>query len=533
MPRLSELLAAADLAGGGAARLAEHRGGGARVAGVSEGGTDRGAGAVSPDPDVAALVYDSREARPGALFMAIPGFHVDGHGFAAEAVRRGAVAVVAERLPEPPVPPSTPVFLVPDARAAESALAAAFYGHPSRGLMAAGITGTDGKTTTATLLWAAWRAAGLAAASLTTVDWRCADEVVPNKSRQTTLEAVDLQQLLATLRRRGCTHAAIETSSHALALRRVDDVRYRCAVYTRVTSEHLEVHGDRAGYLAAKARLAHMVAAAPDGVAVLDASDPFAYPVLSAIPVPTRITYSPDPAVRADVQAQAIRPDNGGLRVRARTPWGDADVRLHLPGGFNAANALAALTAACATGGSLDASVRGLEALTHVTGRMERVDLGQPFAVVVDYAHTEQALARVLEELRPITAGRLWVVFGSAGERDTDKRPAMGAMAARLADRIVVTDEDPRGEDRERILEDIAAGAVAAGAAPGETLVVVPDRAEAIALAVNRAAPGDTVLLAGKGHEGSIITATGPVPWDERREAERAIAARLGAPLSG
>lgn len=509
MPRLRELLEASGIGGA--------------IAGAPASGTG------AADPDVTELVYDSRQAAPGALFVAVPGFHVDGHAFAAAAVSRGAVAVVAERVPDPPVPATIPLVIVPDSRTAESSLAAAFYGHPSHDMLVAGITGTDGKTTTATLLWSAWRAADLAAASLTTVDWRYGDDVVPNKSRQTTVEAVDLQRLLQTLRSRGCTHAAIETSSHALALRRVDDVRYRCAVFTRVTSEHLDIHGDREAYLAAKARLAHMVSSVPGGVAVLDASDPFAYPVLAAIPVATQLAYSPDPAVAADVHATDVRAEPGGVRFSARTPWGDASVRLHLSGRFNVANALAALTAACATGGTLEASVRGLESLRHVSGRMERVDLGQPFAVIVDYAHTAEALERVLEELRPATPGRLWAVFGSAGERDREKRPAMGAVAARLADLVVVTDEDPRGEDRERILEDIAAGAVAGGAARGDRLVVVPDRAEAIALAVSRAAPGDTVLLAGKGHEGSIITASGSIAWDERAEAERAIAARLGA----
>lgn len=511
MPRLSELLAASGMPGpGGSDAPAQH--------------------AVGADPAISALVYDSRLAEPGALFVAVRGFHVDGHAFAHDAVTRGAVAVVAERVPDPPIPQAIPLVIVPDARAAESAIAAAFHGHPSRDLLVAGITGTDGKTTTATLLWSAWRAGGLSAASVTTVDWRCRDDVVLNKSRQTTLEAADLQQLLQRLRAHGCTHAAVETSSHALALRRVDDVHYRCAVFTRVTSEHLDIHGDRDAYLAAKARLAQMVSDVPGGVTVLDASDAFAYPVLAAIPAATRLAYSPDPGTPADVQATDVRSEASGLRFAVRTPWGAAPVRLRLTGRFNVANALAALTAACATGVTLEAGVHGIESLDRVPGRMERIQLGQPFDVVVDYAHTAEALQTVLQELRPSTSGRLWVVFGSAGERDREKRPAMGAVAARLADRVVVTDEDPRGEDRERILEGIAAGAVAAGAIRGELLAVIPDRAEAIAFAVQHAAPGDTVLLAGKGHEGSIITASGAVPWDERAEAERAIAARLGGP---
>ena len=477
---------------------------------------------------VESVVYDSRRAGPGALFVAIAGFHVDGHEFAHEAVARGAVAVIAEHPPFPPPPAATPLFFVDDPRIALSALAAVLRDHPSRDLLVAGVTGTDGKTTTATLLWAAWRAAGIRAASLTTVDWRSADDITPNTSRQTTLEAVELQEMLDTFRRRGCTHAAVETSSHALALHRVDDVRYRCAVYTRVTSEHLDVHGDREAYLAAKVRLAELVSRRDDGIVVLDATDDFAYPVLQRVPVATRLAYSVDPEVGADVCAVRVHAGESGVQFELRSPWGDTTAWLRLGGRFNVANALAAITAACATGAPLEAAVAGVESVQRVTGRMERIDLGQPFGVVVDYAHTAESLATVLRELRETTAGHLWAVFGSAGERDVDKRAAMGAVAAQLADRIVVTDEDPRGEDRVGILEAIAAGARARGSADGENLWLVPDRAEAIAYAMGRAEPGDTVLLAGKGHEGSIITAAGAIAWDERREAERAIAARMG-----
>ena len=477
---------------------------------------------------VESVVYDSRRAGRGAIFVAVEGFHVDGHEFARDAVERGAVAVIAEHPPHPPVPVATPLFFVDDPRIALSALAAALFDDPSRDLTVAGITGTDGKTTTATLLWSAWRAAGLAAASVTTVDWRCGDEVTPNTTRQTTLEAVELQELLDTFRRRGCTHAAVETSSHALALHRVDDVRYRCAVYTRVTSEHLDIHGDRDAYLAAKVRLAQLVAPRDDGMVVLDATDDFASPVLLRIAVATRLSYSADPEVAADVQAVRVHAGESGVQFELRSPWGEATARLRLGGRFNVANALAAITTACATGAPLDAAVAGVESVERVTGRMERVDLGQPFGVVVDYAHTAESLATVLRELRETTPGRLWAVFGSAGERDIEKRAEMGAVAAQLADRIVITDEDPRDEDRVRILDGIAAGARAHGAADGENLWLVPDRTEAISYALSSAEPGDTVLLAGKGHEGSILTAGGAIPWDERREAERAIAARLG-----
>jgi UDP-N-acetylmuramoyl-L-alanyl-D-glutamate--2,6-diaminopimelate ligase len=255
--------------------------------------------------------------------------------------------------------------------------------------------------------------------------------------------------------------------------------------------------------------------------------------------VARRLTYSARGRPDADLVAEELRVDARGVHFVAGTPWGRAEVRLRLAGGFNAANALAALAAACGGGPGVDgrdvpleAAVRGVAALERVNGRMERVDLGQDFGVVVDYAHTTAALETVLGELRPATSGRLWAVFGSAGERDREKRGAMGRVAARLADVVVVTDEDPRGEDRMTIVLEIAAAAEAAGAARGAALHLIPDRAEAIDFAIGHASPGDTVLLAGKGHERTIETAAGPVPWDERAEAEAALRRRLG-PLSG
>jgi UDP-N-acetylmuramoyl-L-alanyl-D-glutamate--2,6-diaminopimelate ligase len=476
---------------------------------------------------VTAIHSDSRLVRPGNLFVAVPGRQADGHQFIAAAVARGAVAVVAERLPEVALDASIPVITVANTRLVVSDLAAAFHGHPSRSLCVVGITGTDGKTTTATLLWHAWRASGIAAASITTVDRRTGDGIVANPSRQTTPEAPELQAELARIRDAGCTHVALETSSHALEMRRTDGVEFRAAVFTRITTEHLELHGSRDRYLAAKARLLEHVSTRPDGIAVLDAGDSFAFPRLAAIPVATRLTYTDLPDIDADLRADDVVAEPAGVRFMARTPWGDTAVRLRVTGRFNVRNALAALAAACATGADLGSAVPGVEAAEAVTGRMERVDLGQPFAVVVDYAHTSDALETVLTELRPTTSGRLWAVFGSAGERDLEKRSAMGSVAARLADITVITDEDPRGENRERILDQIAAGAVVAGGVRGDNLFVIPDRVEAIGFAVANAAAGDTVLCAGKGHEKTLETATGEIPWDERAVATAAIRRRL------
>ncbi len=477
--------------------------------------------------EVTAVDSDSRAVTPGSLFVAISGLKSDGHRFIEAAVARGATAVVAERLSDAPIDPAIPVVIVGDSRLALGSLAAAFNDHPSRALCIAGITGTDGKTTTATLLWHAWRAAGIAAGSITTVDRRTLDVVSANPSRQTTPEAPELQAELARIRDAGVTHVALETSSHALEMHRVDSVEFRAAVFTRITTEHLELHGTRSRYLAAKARLLESVSTRPDGIAVLDAGDPFGFPHLAAIPVATRLTYTDLPDVTADLRADAIVADASTVRFTARTPWGDAAVRLRLAGTFNVRNALAALAAACATGAGLGGAVDGIEAAEAVTGRMERIDLGQPFEVVVDYAHTTDALETVLHQLRQTTSGRLWAVFGSAGERDLEKRPAMGSVAARLADVSVITDEDPRGEDRQVILEQIAAGAVAAGGVRGESVFVIPDREEAIGFAVANAAAADTVLCAGKGHEKTIETAGGEIPWNEREVAIAAIRRRF------
>ena len=345
------------------------------------------------------MTHNSRAARPGALFVAVTGRREDGH-------RQRPRPRRAERSPSSPnvspilrSPPASRSSSSPRAGGAERA-GRGWYQRPSVGVVTvAGVTGTDGKTTTATMLWAAWRAAGLRGGLISTVDFRDGDVVTANTTRVTTLEAVDTQRRLAELRDSGCTHVVLETSSHGLEMHRVDDVDYRLAVYTRITSEHLDVHGDREGYFAAKARLLQMVGSRPDGVAVLDRDDDFAYPRLAAMPVATRLTYSAS-GMDADLVAESVSADANGVRLTARTPWGTADLSLKLAGRFNAANALAAIAASCSSGASFDAAVAGIAGLERVNGRMERVDAGQPFMVVIDYAHTADSLEKVLTELR-------------------------------------------------------------------------------------------------------------------------------------
>ena len=484
---------------------------------------------TATDPEVAEPVYDSRRAGPGRVFFAIPGTHVDGHDFVSAALRAGSEAAVVER----PVGGADAArqVVVEDARAALAQMAAALAGHPSLRLPVIGVTGTDGKTTTAILLQAALTPALGMVGAISTVDFRIGAEVEPNLTRQTTLEAPEVQGLLARMLHAGCRAVALEVTSHALVLHRVDQVRFAGAVFTDVTHDHLDFHGSWDAYLEAKARLLAMSAEA-GGFAVLNLDDHRAFPLLRRRWEGRLLTYSASGDPAADVHAQRLVPAGGGWSFAAVTPWGTAEVRLQLAGRWNVGNALAALAAGLQLGQPLGELAAGLGALDAVPGRMQRVRMGQPFEVVVDYAHTPAALALALSELRSATPGRLWVVFGSAGERDLAKRAEMGRIAAQMADQVVVTTEDPRGEDPEAIIAEICRGAMAAGASLEFNLHRKVDRSRAVAWAVERALPGDTVLLAGKGHEHSILTADGPIPWDEREAAEAALRIRLGPPAT-
>jgi UDP-N-acetylmuramoyl-L-alanyl-D-glutamate--2,6-diaminopimelate ligase len=390
------------------------------------------------------------------------------------------------------------------------------------------VTGTDGKTTTTVLIHQMLLAAGRPAGAMNTVDLRTGSRVDPNDTRQTTLEAVDIQQQLRVFRDAGMRDAVIETSSHGLALDRVLGVEYDVAVFTNIAHEHLDFHHTPEAYREAKARLIDLTAAAVDkGVpktAVLNRDDP-SYPYLLKHPIAHRLSYGIQ--LDADLKAIRVEASGRGLRIEATTPLGPLALDLQLTGRWNAYNALAAAAAGIALGLNLDQVKTGLEQVSGVTGRMERVDLGQPFAVIIDYAHTPQSLEKVLRELRPLTSGRLVAVFGSAGERDVDKRPWMGEIAARLSDYAVFTNEDPREEDPRAILDHIAAGADAVGWREGEHYVSIVDRQAAITHAIGLARPGDTILLAGKGHERSILIGHEKRSWDERAAAEAGIKATL------
>lgn len=472
----------------------------------------------SAEVEVAGLSYDSRRVEAGHLFVAIRGMHADGHDYIPQALARGAVAVVAEagRALDLPVP----LIQVPDPHAALADLAAAFYGHPARELLVVGVTGTDGKTTTCFFTSSVLEAAGHTTALFGTVDFKIGPRRWANKTRQTSPESLEVQAFLREAVQAGCTAAVLESSSHGLALNRLEHCEYDVAVLTNVTHEHLDLHGTVEAYRLAKARLFEMLGQARKaggtagrGIGVVNLDDPHAGTYIERTPGPvwTYALHNPAARVRGrDIEARAQ-----GISFIAETPAGAIPIRLQTPGLFNVYNALAAASVGLALGAAPEAIAAGLAAMPGVTGRMQRIDEGQPFDVIVDYAHTPEAFETVMGLLRPVVAGRMIAVFGSAGERDREKRPMQGEIAARHCEFLVITDEDPRLEDREAILREIAAGAKRLGKKEGPDYLLIADRREAIRAAFERARTGDMVLLLGKGHEGCIFYADYALPWDE------------------
>ena len=506
--------------------------------GAREGGRAIGPAALAGIA-IRGVTDDSRAVTPGALFVAIAGLHADGHLFVDAAARAGAAAAIVER----PVPDAAlPQLVLARPAAALADAAAWWFGDPSHRLGIVGITGTDGKTTTSFLAAAALEAAGLSSGLVGTVATQIGAVREANAEHMTTPGAPLLQRALRAMADAGNTVAVVETTSHGLAADRVRGIAYDVAILTNLTHEHLEFHGTWENYRDAKLSLFERLAVGPANprkelegrpwpkAAIVNADDPSAGAFIGvAQEAGARVvTYGTDAS--ADVRATRIEEDARRLRVAFEAPTGPAAVDLRLAGRFNAHNALAVV----ALGEVLEldpAAIRdGLASLTGVPGRMERLDAGQPFGIVIDYAHSPASLEKVLGLLAPLAAARgagVIAVFGSAGERDTDKRPMMGRIAAAAARLVVVTDEDPRGEDREAILEDIARGAEDGGKRRDRDLFLIADRPAAIEAAFERARPGDIVLLAGKGHEQSIIGPSGPVAYDERSAALAALA-RLG-----
>lgn len=477
---------------------------------------------VSGDPAavVGSIEYDSRMIQPGGLFVALRGGYADGHAFLQQARERGAVAAMVERGHGSARAVEWPALVeVDDTRAALAPVAAEFYQHPSTAMTMIGVTGTDGKTTASHLIEAMLRHHGRRTGLIGTVEVRIAGEVELHETRQTTPESLIVQRLLAAMRDRGVDTAVLEATSHGLAMHRLDGCDFDIGVVTNITHEHLDFHGSVEAYRAAKAILLERVADGRErgrlGVVVLNADDEGTRMVSSKATGAELLWYSMRDDAGANIVAKDVSSRPDGTRFTLQTPRGSASVDLALPGAYNVANALAAAGVGHALGLSPDAIAAGLVALTSVPGRMQTVDQGQPFSVVVDYAHTPDAIQSVLRALRPSTRGRLMVLFGSAGERDIEKRGIQGRVAMEHADYAVFSSEDPRYEDPDAIIAAIAAGAEQAGGQAGVDFDCIEDRHDAIAAILRRAEPGDVVVLAGKGHEKSMIYGSEKRPWDE------------------
>jgi UDP-N-acetylmuramoyl-L-alanyl-D-glutamate--2,6-diaminopimelate ligase len=469
------------------------------------------------DADVRGLVLDSRQVAPGDVFFALPGARADGARFVASAIAAGACAVVGPRFL---AAQGVTVIEVEEPRLALAQAACAFHGHPSAELEVVAVTGTNGKTTTTFMLEAIFGAARQRAGVIGTTGIRVDGETRP--SAFTTPEAPQLQALLAEMRAHGVTEVALEASSHALAQRRTWGLAHDVAVFTNLTQDHLDYHGTMDAYLDAKLMLFDGRNGDPGKAwtAVVNADDPMAARVAAAAAVGGGRVVVFGEHAHADVRIVRVTPEPGGLAILLATPEDTCSLALPMLGRFNAWNAAAALAAARALGISREVALRGLEAFAGVPGRLERVDAGQPFTVVVDYAHTPDALQRALAACREHATGRVLCVFGCGGDRDRGKRPQMGALAASHADAAWVTNDNPRSEAPEAIAREIVAGA------PGGGLVTVLDRREAIGAALSAARAGDVVLIAGKGHETTQTIGDAVQPFDDREVARAALGAR-------
>src|SRR5258708_740498 len=475
------------------------------------------------DVEIAGVAYDSRRGKPRDLFVAVEGLNSDGHAYVSHALARGAAAVAVDR--DVTLPPGTSLLRMPSTRIGLAELAAEFYDRPSRKLKVAGITGTDGKTTTTHMAEHVLQASGVVAGAMSTVSFTSSTGDVDNLSGQTTMEAPEVQAWLARMADAGVECAVLETTSHALVQERVRACDFDVAAFTNIGHDHLDYHASWDDYLEAKARLIHLAASgAGKGIektAVLNRDDA-SYERLSRRPTARRWTYGLTTA--AALHPLDLSVTGSGSRFRMKTPVGETEVTLHVPARFNIYNALCAAGVCLALGVPLDSVRTGLARLEGVRGGLEPGDVRQDLRVFIDFAPSAGALASALAELRPFTQGRLIVVFGSTARSDHD-RPGMGRAAADFADFFIITTDDPVDQDPVEIARDVQSGAE--GKAPGHDYEIVIDRRAAIRRAIELARPGDCVLLAGKGHERSMRVASGSEPWDERAEAEAAIRDRL------
>ena len=463
------------------------------------------------------VTHDSRSVKPGWVFVGLRGLRADGADFAGQAIAAGAAAVVAERSAS--TTSTVPWIVVKDARLTLAWLAAVFFDHPSRQMRVVGITGTNGKTTTSYVVSAIFEAAAVKCGLMGTVKYRIGDRDVA--AARTTPEAPELQAMMRQMVEAGCGACAMEVSSHALTLRRADGIHFAAGVFTNLTRDHLDFHADMEDYFAAKRRLFEILP--PDAPAAINLDDPRG--LAMAETAKRTITYAVNRP--ADVTTGPLKFSLEGLAFDIRTPQGSFSVRSSLVGRPNVYNILAAVTVTIALGVPVEAVKRGVAGLHGVPGRFERVSsAADDIAVLVDYAHTDDALRNLLETARPLALRRLITVFGAGGDRDRTKRPLMGMVAARLSDVVIITSDNPRSEDPQRVIDEISLGAQPETRQRDVRLLTLVDRREAIHRAVTDAASGDLVLIAGKGHEKYQEIEGRKLPFDDVAVAREALEAR-------
>ncbi len=483
-----------------------------------------------PDAKIEGIAIDSRAVKPGFLFVAMRGRDVDGHNYIQKAIDMGASAVVGDR---DLGGFSVPYIRLENARHSLTWLAAAFHGFPARKLTMIGVTGTDGKTTTSNLLHKILLAAGLKAGMISTVNAVVGDEILDTGFHVTTPDAHDVQEYLARMVAAGLTHCILETTSHGWAQYRVDACEFDVGVVTNITHEHMDEHGGYENYRAAKARLFNSLEwtrQKPQGnprLGVINFDDKKSFGFLDGFIKTQKVNYGLGEG--CDVRGMNIEYNPSGIQFTAVAKGFRVAITSDLVGAYNVSNCLAALTAAVyGLGIDPEVAAKGIASLEGIPGRMERIDLGQNFTAIVDFAHTPNALKVSLEAGRTMTSKRVIAVFGSAGLRDKEKRRMMAETAAELADLTVLTAEDPRIESLDGILEEMAQGAISKGGVEGKTFWRVPDRGEAIKFALRLARPGDIVLSCGKGHEQSMCFGKTEFLWDDRTAMRAALADFLG-----
>jgi UDP-N-acetylmuramoyl-L-alanyl-D-glutamate--2,6-diaminopimelate ligase len=479
---------------------------------------------------ITGLSMDSRGVQPGNLFFAITGENADGHRYIRQAIENGAAGVIGEKPLKEAL--TVPYIQTGNSREMLGYVSAAFYGYPARNLTVIGVTGTDGKTTTSNFIFQIMLQAGLRAGIISTVNAVIGDDVLDTGLHVTTPEAPDIQHYLSRMVSAGLTHVVLESTSHGLAQHRVTGCEYDIAVVTNITHEHLDFHGSYEAYRHAKGMMFRMLedtTVKQQGnprLAVLNMDDS-SYDYLHGISGRNQRSYSLNPG--ADYRADGIRYTANGLEFTIVSSQGEQSICCNLAGAYNVSNCLAAF-AACVDGLKLppDVVAKGIASLKNVPGRMERINMGQDFTAIVDFAHTPNALLRALETARQMSTGRVIAVFGSAGLRDREKRRLMAGVSQENADIAIITAEDPRTESLTDILAEMALAASEKGGTEGKTFHRIPDRREAIRKAVNMAHPGDLVICCGKGHEQSMCFGTVEYPWDDRTALRAALAEKLG-----